>query len=321
MKMCSYCGRENTDDALHCKECGTEFEREAAKFDDKGLNDEVKTVTIRTFTSHDGANITRSNLEAHGIQCWINSDDGGGAMPYLTAPGGVRLLVRVSDAEVAVALLNAQASLAETNKLEIKTATVAPPETVSQKKLAWGQIICSIVLGVILCLIYQWGSQLGIKTYYQYTRDGKCSGLWVYNNSEPVEFSQDNNFDGKWDFWIHYKHGQTERTEADNNFDGKPDEFSTFYEGSPLTQERDADFNGIPDEFYTYKNGVLQQSEIRPNSQKFATQRWIYQNGVLIKILRVANGIGGFGEEVLYDPFFNPISTNTTFQLLMPSSK
>ena len=27
MKRCSYCGRENADDAFHCRECGTEFER------------------------------------------------------------------------------------------------------------------------------------------------------------------------------------------------------------------------------------------------------------------------------------------------------
>jgi uncharacterized membrane protein YvbJ len=25
MKNCAYCGRENTDDAAHCRECGTPF--------------------------------------------------------------------------------------------------------------------------------------------------------------------------------------------------------------------------------------------------------------------------------------------------------
>ena len=25
MKKCSYCGRENSDEAVHCRECGTEF--------------------------------------------------------------------------------------------------------------------------------------------------------------------------------------------------------------------------------------------------------------------------------------------------------
>ncbi|NOS72500.1 MAG: hypothetical protein HOP33_21580 [Verrucomicrobia bacterium] len=27
MKKCSYCGRDNADEALNCRECGTEFER------------------------------------------------------------------------------------------------------------------------------------------------------------------------------------------------------------------------------------------------------------------------------------------------------
>ena len=27
MKNCLYCGRDNLDDALNCRECGTEFEQ------------------------------------------------------------------------------------------------------------------------------------------------------------------------------------------------------------------------------------------------------------------------------------------------------
>ena len=30
MKKCSYCGKENTDDALFCRECGTEFKNPAS---------------------------------------------------------------------------------------------------------------------------------------------------------------------------------------------------------------------------------------------------------------------------------------------------
>ena len=30
MKACSYCGLENSDDAVFCRECGTEFERPKA---------------------------------------------------------------------------------------------------------------------------------------------------------------------------------------------------------------------------------------------------------------------------------------------------
>lgn len=30
MKKCDYCGKENTDDAIHCRECGTEFKSPAS---------------------------------------------------------------------------------------------------------------------------------------------------------------------------------------------------------------------------------------------------------------------------------------------------
>jgi hypothetical protein len=38
MKKCSYCGRDNTDDALNCRECGTEFEQ----INETPLPEEVK---------------------------------------------------------------------------------------------------------------------------------------------------------------------------------------------------------------------------------------------------------------------------------------
>jgi hypothetical protein len=43
-----------------------------------GLHGEVKTITIRTFSNYDRADIARSDLEAHGIECWVNADDCGG---------------------------------------------------------------------------------------------------------------------------------------------------------------------------------------------------------------------------------------------------
>ena len=43
-----------------------------------GLHGEVKIITIRTFSSYDRADIARGNLEAHGIECWVNADDCGG---------------------------------------------------------------------------------------------------------------------------------------------------------------------------------------------------------------------------------------------------
>jgi hypothetical protein len=288
---------------------------------DDGFHNEVKTVTIRIFSSHETAELARSNLEAHDIKCWVNADDCGGMYPNLTAPGGVRLLVLAADAEAAIALLNAPASPTELKQIETEVAASTPAETVSLKRLAMGQIVSGIVFGIftgiLLCLLYQWANNLGTKTNYYYTTDGKCYEARVYQNGHLVEAVQDRNLDGVWDHWIYYAHGQVVRSEWDNNFDGKPDEFVTYSNGAPTTFEKDTDFNGVPDEFGIYKYGILQQVDFRPNGAKYSMQRWIYKNGVLTEILRGGDSNGNFKEVVRYDPFFNPISTNipTAFQL------
>jgi hypothetical protein len=157
----------------------------ASESDNNGSHDEVKRTTIRTFISHESAELAAANLKAHGIQCWINSDDGGGVMPYLTAPGGVSLLVRASDAEEAIALLEAQASPAEISQIEAEAAASVPPESAPLKKLAMGQIVAGILFGIIagilLCLLYQWTGNLGTKTYYHHVH-GKVDKEWVYRN-------------------------------------------------------------------------------------------------------------------------------------------
>lgn len=97
-----------------------------SKSDNDGSHDEVKRITIRTFASHESADLAAANLEAHGIECWVNADDCGGWYSNLTAPGGVRLLVRVTDAEAAIALLNVEISPAEINRIETEAvASVA----------------------------------------------------------------------------------------------------------------------------------------------------------------------------------------------------
>jgi hypothetical protein len=244
--------------------------------------------------------------------------------PNLSAPGGVRLLVRASDTEAASALLDAQVSPEEINQIETEAIASAPPETVSLKKLALGQILFGIIIGVILCLLFQWANNLGTKTDYHYTKNGKPDKAWVYRNGHLIEFLQDRNLDGVWDHWVHYnEYGQVSSSEYDNNFDGKPDETWTYSNDLPVTLEKDTDFNGIPDEFCTYKYGVIQQMDMKPNGAKYATVREIFKDGVLTEIWRGGDSNGNFKEVVRYDPFFNPISTNipTEFQLLSPSSK
>jgi hypothetical protein len=289
----------------------------ASESDNGGLHDEVKTVTIRTFSSHEAAQLAASNLEAHGIECWMNADDCGGMYPNLTAAGGVRMSVRASDAEAAIALLNAQASPAEINQIETEAIASAPPETVPLKKLAFVQILVGVAIGVLLCLLYQWANNLGTKTYYYYTSEGKCYEALIYRDGHLVEAVRDRNLDGQWDAWIYYKNGHVISAEYDNNFDGKPSEWITYSNASPVIAEKDNDFNGIPDEFCTYKYGMIQQVDMKPNGSKFATMREIFKNGVLTEIWRGGDSNGNFEEIVRYDPFWNPISTNisTVFQL------
>jgi hypothetical protein len=276
-----------------------------------GHHDEVKTETIRIFTSHAAADLAAANLQAHGINCWINANDGGGMLPNLTAPGGVHLLVKASDFTAAVALLEGQVPGGEVPaKNKTESRMTSPTAAAPRKKLAIGQIFIGIVAGVLLCLSYQWCNQLGTKTLYHYSQSGKADEGWVYHDGHLVEVMRDRNLDGAWDSWTYYEHGVVSRSEVDNNFDGKPDETWTYSNGALVSMEKDTDFNGKPDEFFTYKYGVVQQADIKPNGAKYATQRELFQNGVLVEILREGDGSGNFKEAVRYDPFFNPISTN-----------
>jgi hypothetical protein len=332
MKKCLYCGRENTDEALHCKECGTEFEREvvASESDNEGLHDKVKTVTIHTFTSHDAANIARSNLEAHGIECWIKSDDCAGWYTNLTAPGGLHLFVRASDAETAIGLLNAEAP----NQSD--TETNAPSDYTPENKNSSVPVAIVVGIVVLLCLLYisrgkptgknnlgTTTQYIGVTTQYHYAQDGKPDEAWIYQNGHLMEYREDRNHDGNWDHWDYYEHGQRVHSDSDNNFDGKPDEWWTFSDDGKDTLQRDTDFNGVPDEFFTYKNKIIQQANMRPNGSKFVTERDVFQNGVLTEIWSGGDSNGNFKEDVRYDPFFNPISTNISaaFQLQSPAAK
>ena len=321
MKKCSYCGRENADEALNCSECGTEFECAVKQPEatNAGLHDEEKTLTIRIFSNYDEAGVAAAKLEAHGIKGWVNSDDCGGWYSNLTAAAGVRLHVLAEDAELAVAVLDAKPSPAEIKKIEIEAVLATPPPPVPIKRLAWGQIIAGVFLGLVISLLYQWKSEPSTITHYHYTADGKRDGEWIYRHGQLVEYLEDRNLDGQWDQWTYYEHGRRVRAESDDNFDGKADAFWTFSEDGRDTFNKDTDFNGIPDEFGTYKHQIIQMLEMKPNGSKFATKREYFKNGVLTEIWRGGDSNGNFKEVVQYDPFFNPISTNAPAGLPLPT--
>lgn len=63
---------------------------------------------IRTFANTAEANLAEAVLEANGIPSTLISDDAGGMMPWLHALHPIKLMVRESDVELAVSLLDAR---------------------------------------------------------------------------------------------------------------------------------------------------------------------------------------------------------------------
>ncbi len=61
---------------------------------------------IRSFSSSVEASLAEAVLEANGIPSTLISDDAGGMMPWLHALHPIRLMVRRSDVDEAVALLD-----------------------------------------------------------------------------------------------------------------------------------------------------------------------------------------------------------------------
>jgi hypothetical protein len=61
---------------------------------------------IRSFSTDVEASLAEAVLDANGIASTLISDTAGGTMPWLNALHPIRLLVRASDVETAVALLD-----------------------------------------------------------------------------------------------------------------------------------------------------------------------------------------------------------------------
>lgn len=68
------------------------------------MNDEL--YVIRTFSTDVDASLAEAVLDANGIPSTLISDTAGGTMPWLNALHPIRLMVRASDVETAVMLLD-----------------------------------------------------------------------------------------------------------------------------------------------------------------------------------------------------------------------
>lgn len=70
------------------------------------MSDEL--FVIRTFPNDVEASLAEAVLDANGIPSTLISDTAGGSMPWLNALHPVRLMVRKSDVETAVMLLDGE---------------------------------------------------------------------------------------------------------------------------------------------------------------------------------------------------------------------
>lgn len=69
-----------------------------------------KLFVIRTFQNDAEANLAEAVLDANGIDSSLIGDNAAGMLPYLNAMHPIRLVVKESDIDTALALLNSAAS-------------------------------------------------------------------------------------------------------------------------------------------------------------------------------------------------------------------
>jgi hypothetical protein len=71
---------------------------------DSKMNDE-SILCVVTCSKEDEAEMVRTLLESNGIESFISRDDCGGWDPWLQTITGLRVMVKTSDAEGALAIL------------------------------------------------------------------------------------------------------------------------------------------------------------------------------------------------------------------------
>ena len=118
MKQCSYCGRDNADDALSCHECGTQFERptEAPPPEPKRPGHEVvplsaadkekDLVTLSSCRTLVEADMIATRLQAAGIETFLPDESLMQVIGWnLNTYGYVRVQIAPKDYDAAKDLL------------------------------------------------------------------------------------------------------------------------------------------------------------------------------------------------------------------------
>jgi hypothetical protein len=152
MKKCSYCGRDNTDEAVNCHECGTEFatEQEAINYDE--------LVSLGTYGHYESAQIAAALLESNGFDCFMNADDCGGMMTIFGS--GIKLFVRPTEIEEAKRILHSQQPPQRPNDDELIVRDLPKPVIVAGIWLLYGTGLISNIIVCIFCLS---GTFVGIQ--------------------------------------------------------------------------------------------------------------------------------------------------------------
>lgn len=275
-------------------------------------------VVVAVFTADHQAELAAGLLKAQHIPCWLHTDDCGGMLSVLDPVHGVRLLVLPEHAAEARSILSA---LPSPTVLPPDMETKAAPPVSLRPRFSLLQLSTGIVIGVLLCLLYQRMARWGTKTHeYDTNQDGKTDAYYVYRDGYLVEESYDRNHDGRRDWWFYYEtRGKRTAWKADDNFDGVVDATYIYTNNVLVSSQLDTDFNTIPDVNYTYAYDLATQADWRPNGTNAVTLRQFFKHGVLTEEWRDTNADGAFDVTVRYDAFLNAVATNAYAPKLLSS--
>lgn len=284
------------------------MDRGSDNLDPRATSHSSVVVLVKVFSDRVAAESAAALLEANGISSWLNTDDCGGMLPTLDNAHGVKLSVALTNVDAAKELL-------ATTSTGVPSLTRAALP--SKAKISLLQIAAGIIVGVLLCLLYQYTTRLGTKSYpIDSNRDGRTDENWIYHNGYLVEQTLDRNFDGQLDAWSRFDNtGRRIDYKTDENFDGAIDATALYTQGVLASASMDTDFNGIPDVTYYYKDDVCIRGDWQPNGTNIVTLREVFSHGRLTEELRDTNFDGSFDVSIRFDAFLNPISTNTPLQL------
>ena len=95
--FCPKCRSEYVEEMTECADCGMPLVDELAPLPEVDYDYE-DFVPVKTYPARYKADFAKGVLEANGIEAYIATDDAG-TIPPLDFTGGVRLLVKLEDAD------------------------------------------------------------------------------------------------------------------------------------------------------------------------------------------------------------------------------